>query len=73
MALPAVAESLPNGDILYHAIAEFELPDGRSVEGVGISPDLTVSLDRDSFAGSRDPDIQTAVEWTTRPTAATSE
>ena len=73
MALPAVAESLPNGDILYHAIAEFELPDGRSVEGVGISPDLTVSLDQESFASSRDPDIQTAVEWTTRPPAAASE
>jgi carboxyl-terminal processing protease len=73
MALPAVAESLPNGDILYHAIAEFELPDGRSVEGVGISPDHEVSLEQESFAGSRDPDIQTAVEWTTRSQAATDE
>ena len=73
MALPAVAESLPNGDILYHAIADFQLPDGRSVEGVGISPDHEVPLEQESFAGSRDPDIQTAVEWTTRSPAAATE
>ena len=62
MALPAVAEELPNGDILYHAIAEFTLPDGATIEGIGVSPDLPVTLTPASFEGSRDPDVRAAVE-----------
>lgn len=73
MALPAVAEALPNGDILYHAIAEFELPDGSSVEGIGITPDRAVDLDPAAFTDSRDPDIGTAVEWLARPSVDAGE
>ena len=62
MALPAVAEELPNGDILYHAIAEFTLPDGATIEGIGISPDVDVDLKPEAFEGSRDPDPRAAVE-----------
>ena len=62
MALPAVAEELPNGDVLYHAIAEFERPDGRTIEGEGITPDATVRLEQSAFRDSRDPDIRRAVE-----------
>ncbi len=71
LALPAVAEELPNGDILYHAIAEFELPSGHPIEGVGVSPDLPVTLDPASFSRSSDPDIRAAVEWATRNTPPT--
>jgi len=73
MALPAVAEELPNGDILYHAIAEFTLPDGATVEGIGISPDLDVVLNRDAFEGSRDPDLRAAVELLLRKRAESDE
>ena len=69
MALPAVAEELPNGDILYHAIAEFTLPDGATIEGIGISPDVDVDLKPEAFEGSRDPDLRAAVELLLRKRA----
>jgi carboxyl-terminal processing protease len=69
MALPAVAEELPNGDILYHAIAEFELPDGRTIEGLGVAPDAIVPLEPTAFATSCDPDVRTAVELMTQDDA----
>ena len=73
MALPAVAEELPNGDILYHAIAEFERPDGRTVEGVGIAPDAPVLLEQAAFGTSCDPDVRTAVELMLEMTTPTAE
>ena len=39
-ALPSVPERLPNGDILYHAIADFLSPTGRPLEGDGVTPDV---------------------------------
>ena len=63
LALPAVAKKLPNGDVLYHAIAEFKLPSGKPVEGIGIWPDLEVILNANAFATTSDPDLKAALEW----------
>jgi len=73
-ALPAVAGRLPNGDILYHAIANFVGPSGRSMEGDGVIPDERVVPDRSGLLQGRDPAVDRAVNWAAtapRPGAGT--
>lgn len=65
-ALPAVAGRLPNGDILYHAIANFVGPSGRSMEGAGVIPDERVLPDRSALLDGRDPAVDQAVNWAAR-------
>jgi carboxyl-terminal processing protease len=73
-ALPAVAGRLPNGDILYHAIANFVGPTGRSMEGDGVIPDERVVPERSALLDGRDPAVDAAVSWAAtapRPGAGT--
>lgn len=73
-ALPAVAGRLPNGDILYHAIANFVGPSGRSMEGDGVIPDERVVPERSALLEGRDPAVDRAVNWAAaapRPGAGT--
>lgn len=73
-ALPAVAGRLPNGDILYHAIANFVGPAGRSMEGDGVIPDERVVPERSALLKGRDPALDGAVSWAAsapRPGAGT--
>ncbi|MEO7997826.1 MAG: S41 family peptidase [Gemmatimonadaceae bacterium] len=62
-AFPAVAERLPNGDILYHAIASFLSPTGSPLEGVGVVPDVAVPITRSQLLNGRDPALEAAVSW----------
>jgi carboxyl-terminal processing protease len=62
-ALPAVAERLPNGDILYHAIADFRGPSGRAMEGDGVLPDEVVRPERAALLLGEDPALDRAVAW----------
>ncbi len=62
-ALPAVAERLPNGDILYHAIANFLSPSGASIEGDGVLPDQRIQLSRELLRDGRDPALDAAIKW----------
>lgn len=62
-ALPAVAERLPNGDILYHAIANFLSPSGASIEGDGVFPDERIVLSRETVRNGRDPALEAALRW----------
>ncbi|MGV3711294.1 MAG: S41 family peptidase [Gemmatimonas sp.] len=62
-ALPSVAERLPNGDVLYHAIANFLSPTGRPVEGDGVIPDVAVPLTREALLKGWDPALDAAVDW----------
>jgi carboxyl-terminal processing protease len=67
-ALPAQMERLPNGDVLYHAVADFTLPDGTRIEKVGVTPDEAVSLTRKSLLAGHDPVLDAAIRWiTARP------
>jgi carboxyl-terminal processing protease len=73
-ALPAVAGRLPNGDILYHAIADFAGPSGRSMEGEGVTPDERIVPERSALLAGRDPAVDRAVNWAAtapRPGAGT--
>lgn len=62
-ALPSVAEELPNGDVLYHAIANFLSPTGQPIEGAGVRPDVEVPLSRAALLSGRDPALEAAVAW----------
>ena len=62
-ALPAMAERLPNGDILYHAIANFVSPSGGRMEGDGVTPDQAVVTDRRALLAGADPALDAALKW----------
>ncbi len=62
-ALPALIVSLPNGDRLMHAIADFAAPDGTRLEGRGVLPDHSAPLTRAALLEGRDPALQAALAW----------
>jgi carboxyl-terminal processing protease len=61
--LPAYMDRLPNGDVLYHAIADYRTPAGVLVEGQGVKPDTEIPLDRAALLDGRDPVMEAALEW----------
>lgn len=61
--LPAVADRLPNGDVLYHAIADFITADGIVLEGRGVVPDEAVRPTRTDLLAGRDLVLDAALAW----------
>jgi carboxyl-terminal processing protease len=61
--LPAVTDRLPNGDVLYHAFAEFVTATGVHLEGRGVVPDEPVPLRRADLLAGRDPALDAALAW----------
>lgn len=62
-ALPATVTSLPNGDVLMAAVADFTTPKGVRLEGRGVVPDEPIELDPASLATGVDPDLAAACRW----------
>jgi carboxyl-terminal processing protease len=62
-ALPSIPERLPNGDILYHAIADFTSPMGKPIEGDGVRPDVVTPITRKALLAGRDPALDAAIAW----------
>ena len=62
-ALPSVIESMPNGDLLMHAIADFERPNGERVEGRPVKPESPVLLTREGLLAGRDEPREAALAW----------
>jgi carboxyl-terminal processing protease len=61
--LPARMDRLPNGDVLYHAFAEFVTADGITLEGRGVIPDEPVSVTRRDLLAGDDPVLEAALAW----------
>jgi carboxyl-terminal processing protease len=61
--LPALFDRLPNGDVLYHAIADFATPDGIVLEGRGVIPDEPVRPTRADLLAGHDPVLDAALAW----------
>lgn len=61
--LPAATSKLPNGDVLYHAIADFVTPDGTLLEGRGVIPDEQIEVKRADLLAGRDPVLEAALRW----------
>lgn len=62
-ALPSVIERMPNGDLLMHAIADFERPSGERVEGRPVEPESPVSLTREGLLAGSDEPREAALAW----------
>jgi len=62
-ALPASTKQLPNGDVLLHVVGDFVTSNGKSLEGDGVIPDVSVPLDRVALASGRDPALDAALSW----------
>ncbi|MEP6780367.1 MAG: S41 family peptidase [Gemmatimonadaceae bacterium] len=62
-AQQSVVEKLPNGDLLVHALANYLLPNGRPIEGVGVSPDVVAPVTRAALLRGVDPALDEAVTW----------
>lgn len=61
--LPATMDRLPNGDVLYHAFAEFTTAEGVTLEARGVVPDEQISLTRDDLLSGRDAAMDAALRW----------
>jgi carboxyl-terminal processing protease len=61
--LPASMDRLPNGDVLYHAFADFTTPDGVKLEGRGVIPDEPIPLSRAELLAGRDVPLEAALRW----------
>ena len=62
-ALPAMLTRLPNGDVLYHAVADFTTPKGTRLEKDGVVPDEAVPLTRADLLAGRDAAMEAALRW----------
>ncbi len=68
--LPAAWARLPNGDVLYYAMADFITADGTRLEGVGVVPDEPVAAGRTDYLAGRDPVLEAALAWIAAEKAA---
>jgi carboxyl-terminal processing protease len=62
-ALPAVSDRLPNGDLLYHPLADFNTPKGRRLEENGVVPDEIVPLRLEPLRAGIDEPLRAALRW----------
>jgi carboxyl-terminal processing protease len=62
-ALPALFNTLPNGDVLIHAYGDFVTSDGTRLEGRGVIPDEAIPLRREDLLAGRDAPLERALAW----------
>lgn len=61
--LGARLTSLPSGDAIIHAMANFQTADGIYLEHRGVIPDEDVPVLREDLLAGRDAQLQAALEW----------
>jgi carboxyl-terminal processing protease len=54
---------LSNGGALYVTIARWLTPNGEQIEGVGLVPDIPISLSEDDIANNRDTQLFAAIDY----------
>jgi carboxyl-terminal processing protease len=62
-ALPALTRTLPNGDVLMHAVGDYVTSTGRSLEGGGVVPDEVVPLSAEALSAGHDGAVDAALRW----------
>jgi carboxyl-terminal processing protease len=62
-ALPALTKQLPTGDVLVYAIGDYKTSTGRSLEGAGVAPDVSILLSARALAAGRDEVLEAALKW----------
>lgn len=63
LALPSTVSKLPNGDGFQYAIASYTSASGKVLEGVGVIPDQSISLNRENVKHNQDPVLNAARQW----------
>jgi carboxyl-terminal processing protease len=58
---------LSNGGTLRVTIARWQTPNGRSIHGQGIDPDVVVELTEEDYQAGRDPQLEAAIRILTNP------
>jgi carboxyl-terminal processing protease len=62
--LGSSVERLPNGDGFQYVNSNYiSAKTGRSLEGIGVIPDVEVSLDREALLAGKDQALDAAVRW----------
>ena len=61
-ALPSIFEKLPTGAIFQYAIGDFKTPKGTLIEGRGVTPDVEVSLSRETLLRGSDSQLEAAIK-----------
>jgi carboxyl-terminal processing protease len=59
--LPSAIKKLPTGALFQYGFGNYETPSGLRLEGVGIDPDITVKLSRQTLLRGGDPQLAAAV------------
>jgi carboxyl-terminal processing protease len=62
-ALPSAFERLPNGDGFQYAVANYISQGGQPLEGLGVTPDVTVELTRPALLAGHDAVVDAALAW----------
>ena len=66
MALPSVIVNLKDGSVLQYPVADFKTVDGKTIEGIGVAPDIKVSHTAESLNAGKDIFIETALQYLTK-------
>ncbi len=61
-ALPSLTKVLPTGAVFMFPVANFKTPKGNVIEGVGVKPDLNVSLNRNLLLSGKDNQLDAAIK-----------
>jgi C-terminal processing protease CtpA/Prc len=69
-ALPALFDTLPNGDVFIHAWGDFVTGTGVRIEGRGVVPDEKVAHTRAALLAGRDAPLEAALAWIDRARSA---
>lgn len=59
--LPSAIKKLPTGALFQYGFGNYETPSGLRLEGVGIDPDITVKLSRQTLLRGGDPQLAAAM------------
>jgi carboxyl-terminal processing protease len=54
---------LSDGSAIYITIGRWFTPNGRQIEGQGLTPDIIIDMTEDDIAQGRDPQLDKAVEY----------
>ncbi|MSQ14889.1 MAG: S41 family peptidase [Dehalococcoidia bacterium] len=57
---------LSDGSAVYVTVARWLTPNGRQIEGEGLSPDIEVTVTTEQILQGMDPQLQTATEYLTK-------
>jgi carboxyl-terminal processing protease len=61
-ALPALSVTLQTGAVLIYPVANLKTARGNYLEGVGVTPDIAVNIDRGSLLEGRDLQLEAALK-----------